>query len=103
MPARFAIGADSWAPTPSTLRSHKIYTLSDLREAGLLRRYEAALRAARAALRAADRAASSLAGLEDLEAERAAETLQQAADRLVHRLEVARERKRQRIARGLRR
>ncbi len=40
------------------------------RQAGLLRQWEAALRTARAALRASDRAASSLAGLEDLEAER---------------------------------
>ncbi len=65
------------------------------REAGL-RQWEAALRTARAALRASDRAASSLAGLDDLEAE-----LQQAADRLVHRLEIVRERKRQGVRRGL--
>ncbi len=42
------------------------------REAGLLRQWEAAQRTARAALRASDRVASSLAGLEDLEAERVA-------------------------------
>jgi hypothetical protein len=71
------------------------------REAGLLRQWEAALRTARAALRASDRAASSLAGLDDLEAERGVRELQQAADRLVHRLEIVRERKRRGVRRGL--